>query len=54
MAVVEEEPGPGAGPRAVIVTVAVVILVLAILFWGLAGWHWFGYDSPASGGSPAP
>ena len=51
MAVVEEEPGPGAGPVAVIVTVIVLILLLAILFWGLAGLHWFGFNSPASVGT---
>ena len=51
MAVVEEEPEPGAGPAVVIITVIVLILLIAVLFYGLAGLHWFGFDQPASVGT---
>jgi len=51
MAVVEEEPGAGAGPVVVIVTVVLLIVVLVVLFWGLAGLHWFGFNQPASVGT---
>jgi hypothetical protein len=51
MAVVEEEPQPGAGPAVVIITVIVLILVIAVLFYGLAVQHWFGFDQPATVGA---
>ena len=51
MAVVEEEPEPGAGPAVVIITVIVLILLIALLFYGLAVQHWFGFDQPATVGA---
>jgi hypothetical protein len=59
MAVVEEEPQPGAGPAVVIITVIVLIILIAVLFYGLAVQHWFGFDQPATVGAapsvtPAP
>lgn len=51
MAVVEEEPEPGAGPAVVIITVIVLILLIAVLFYGLAVQHWFGFDQPATVGT---
>ena len=47
MAVVEEEPEPGAGPAVVIITVIVLIILIAVLFYGLAVQHWFGFDQLA-------
>jgi len=39
--------------------VIVLIIVIVVLFYGLAGLHWFGFDQPASVGTapsatPAP
>jgi hypothetical protein len=51
MAVVEEEPEPGAGPAVVIITVIVLIVLIAVLFYGLAVQHWFGFDQPATVGA---
>jgi len=51
MAVVEEEPEPGAGPAGVIITVIALILLIAVLFYGLAGLHWFGFDQPPTVGA---
>src|ERR1700674_5333993 len=51
MAVVEEEPQPGAGPAVVIITVVVLIILIGVLFYGLAAQHWFGFDQPASVGA---
>ena len=51
MAVVEDEPQPGAGPAAVIITVIVLIIAIGVLFYGLAALHWFGFDQPASVGA---
>ena len=51
MAVVEEEPEPGAGPAVVIVTVIALIILIVILFYGLAVQHWFGFDQPATVGA---
>jgi hypothetical protein len=51
MGVVEEEPEPGAGPAVVIITVIVLIILIGVLFYGLAGLHWFGFDQPATVGA---
>ena len=51
MSVVDEEPEPGAGPAAVIITVDVLIALIVVLFYGLAVLHWFGFDQPASVGT---
>ncbi|HXM53550.1 MAG TPA: hypothetical protein VN913_09755 [Candidatus Binatus sp.] len=51
MAVVEEEPDPGAGPAVVIITVIVLIVLIGVLFYGLAVLHWFGFDQPPSVGA---
>jgi hypothetical protein len=51
MAVVEEEPAPGAGPAVVILTVIVLIVLIGVLFYGLAAQHWFGFDQAASVGA---
>jgi hypothetical protein len=51
MAVVEEEPEPGAGPAIVIITVIVLIAAIVVLFYGLAVLHWFGFDQPAAVGA---
>jgi hypothetical protein len=51
MAVVEEEPDPGAGPAVVIITVIVLIILIGVLFYGLGGLHWFGFDQPATVGT---
>ena len=54
MAVVEDEPEPGAGPAVVIITVIVLIILIAILFYGLAVQHWFGFDqAPGVGAAPS-
>jgi hypothetical protein len=54
MAVVEEEPEPGAGPAVVIITVIVLIILVGVLFYGLAGLHWFGFDqAPTVGAAPS-
>jgi hypothetical protein len=53
MAIVEEEAEPGAGPLATLVAVIVFLLVVVLLFWGLAGQHWFGFNQPASVGTAA-
>ncbi len=58
MAIVETEP-EGRGPNVVIATVVVLLLALALLFYGLAGLHWFGFNSPPAVGTapsvtPAP
>jgi hypothetical protein len=51
MAVVEEEPEPGAGPTVVIITVIVLIVLIVVLFYGLAVLHWFGFDQAATVGA---
>ncbi|HET9849077.1 MAG TPA: hypothetical protein VFR68_11035 [Candidatus Dormibacteraeota bacterium] len=48
---VEQDSEPGAGPALVIIAVVVFIVVLVIVFWGLAGLHWFGFNTPASVGT---
>jgi hypothetical protein len=54
MAVVEDEPEPGAGPTVVIIAVIVLIILIAVLFYGLAALHWFGFDQPpAVGAAPS-
>lgn len=50
MAIAHDEP-EGSGPPAVIVSVIVLLALIAVLFYGLAALHWFGFDSPASIGT---
>jgi len=50
----EENVDRGAGPAIVAITVIVLIVLLAIVFYGLIGLHWFGFDVPAAvGASPS-
>lgn len=47
---VETEP-EGRGPVVTIVAVIVLIVAIAVLFYGLAGLHWFGFDAPPDVGA---
>ena len=51
MAVVEEEPGGTSGAFATLIAVLAFLVIVVVLFIGLAGLHWFGFNQPASVGT---